>query len=439
MTLLFQATCILTIILACASSGLAVLNPKYQWKYIDYVWETEAYTKARGNKGAYDYEKIIPFDVQPLPDGRILVTTPRYSDNPASLSVISDKTGPGGPLLQPYPSWNAHNTGTCDDIISVTRLFLDDYNRLWFVDSGKIGNQQVCAAKIYAFDVRNDRLVVEVEIPHSLTWGASEGVSGYLEIGAVEVSEESRHKFWVYIADIIGDGLIIWDGSDIWRIETEAFPPQPNATEFVMGENKFNLEIGPSCILLSPKGYLKNPVLFLHPMAGVKGYALTLKDLHNSKYGGKVDLYRSSFTAPNQELARDYSKQGGIMIASFIAGAVACWNIQDPLKLENIAFVDTNATNLRFISGIKITRDPKTEVQTVWASSVSMDNFILGNTDWNAINYRILTSDLAELIKGTVCEPREVQEISESINDKEVLYYKTVNGALIARFPTRTQ
>lgn len=50
------------------------------------------------------------------------VTVIRDEGVPSSLNVISDKRGPGGPLLTPYPNWNWTSTKSCSNIISVYRV-----------------------------------------------------------------------------------------------------------------------------------------------------------------------------------------------------------------------------------------------------------------------------------------------------------------------------
>lgn len=56
-------------------------------------------------------------------DGRWFVTAVRDTGVPASLMTVSDKVGPGGPLLKPYPNWLWYDKNVkCNGIISVYRV-----------------------------------------------------------------------------------------------------------------------------------------------------------------------------------------------------------------------------------------------------------------------------------------------------------------------------
>ncbi|XP_058808636.1 major royal jelly protein 3-like isoform X2 [Phymastichus coffea] len=85
-----------------ASSKLKTI---YEWKYIDYMWESPAQKERYLQNGEYDYTNIVPIDVDKARDGRVFVTVIRNRGVPASLGVVTDRIGPSGPLLKPYPNW----------------------------------------------------------------------------------------------------------------------------------------------------------------------------------------------------------------------------------------------------------------------------------------------------------------------------------------------
>lgn len=53
---------------------------------------------------------------------KTFVTIIRDSGVPSSLNVISNKTGDGGPLLEPYPNWSWAKNQNCSGITSVYRV-----------------------------------------------------------------------------------------------------------------------------------------------------------------------------------------------------------------------------------------------------------------------------------------------------------------------------
>lgn len=212
-----QSTLILLAILAFTGWSSAVeLDTIYEWKYIDYVWQNSQQKQKAIDGGEYNYEKIVTVDFQKI-GNRVLVTTPRYYRNPASLSTVSAESCDGGPLLEPYPSWDWHRRGDCSGITSVNRVYVskrtdnfsmytthelltpqvDECNRLWVVDSGKIGDDQICPAQILRFDSETDRLLERVQIPLSLSHNSANSSKGRLEVQIVETEGESCENTWV--------------------------------------------------------------------------------------------------------------------------------------------------------------------------------------------------------------------------------------------------
>lgn len=62
----FKATWILPIIFAFTGFCLGDLNTTYEWKYIDYVWQTHSQKAHAIATGGYKHDKIITVDIQPL-------------------------------------------------------------------------------------------------------------------------------------------------------------------------------------------------------------------------------------------------------------------------------------------------------------------------------------------------------------------------------------
>ncbi|XP_012269401.2 major royal jelly protein 1-like [Athalia rosae] len=421
---LLHAVFVLSTVLACTDFVAAALNTHYQWRFIDYQWESYGQKYLANKTGLYAPKKIIPYDVQRLSDGRVLVTTPRYFNNPASLSVVSQVYGSNGPLLAPYPNWRWHDAKDCSGITSVNRIRVDECDRLWIVDSGKIGNEQICPAKILQFDTKNDRLVQQIEIPKELSRNPDDKTKGRLELQTVETAGESCAETWVYVSDLEGYGLIIWDGEDIWRLNDDVFKPDPNQTTFSVGGENFTLSLGPSGFLIGPDGYLKDRYAFFKPLSANKGYAVSTADLHNSKLGGDVIYYITEYTAPSQELGRDFSKLGGFLIAGFTTETlVACWNIQYPLEDRYIGFLEQNATTLQYINSIKITLDRSRRTETVDVLTNRLQKFVRGTMNFNEINFRILSSDVRSLINGTICAPRGNHSVEKFVEAKGFRFF----------------
>lgn len=45
---------------------------------------------------------------------------------------------------------------------------IDDCDRLWVLDTGKIEEEELCPAQLLAFDLHTDRLLKRVKIPNNI-------------------------------------------------------------------------------------------------------------------------------------------------------------------------------------------------------------------------------------------------------------------------------
>lgn len=62
---MYQPVCMLLAILAFCGWSIAVeIETPYEWKFIDYVWESEDQREDAVNKEVYNYTKIVPVDFQ---------------------------------------------------------------------------------------------------------------------------------------------------------------------------------------------------------------------------------------------------------------------------------------------------------------------------------------------------------------------------------------
>nr|XP_046466070.1 major royal jelly protein 1-like [Neodiprion pinetum] len=443
MKLLFRTHWMLPVVLANIGWTLARLETIHEWQYIDYLWDHEGHKLDAILTGIYNYENIFPVDFQPLRDGRVLVSTPKYFNNPASLSMISNVTGEGGSLLSPWPNWDWHDPFSCWGITSVNRIVLDDCNRLWIVDSGKIGASQVCPAQLLAFNPETDEVILRVRIPNRLSHNSADPSKGRLEIQAVETDGDWCERTWVYIGDPEGFGLVIWDRWDIWRLENDkVYAPDPTATTFsIVGEN-ITLKLGVSNLLLSPTGFLDKRYLFFRPFASLYGYAVSLNDLHNSKTGASVTYYRTNFTTPSQKLAVSFSKSGVFVGGFSTRSVIACWNIQDPVEPDFTVILIEDDETLQFTTGSKIMEGfhPGFEHEQYSVMSNRAQKFLLGNMNFTDTNFRILSSNLAGLVIGTVCEPQPNSTAVQTLEDKMYfVFQRDTNPAVPEIFPAMNE
>ncbi|XP_011066323.1 PREDICTED: major royal jelly protein 3-like [Acromyrmex echinatior] len=160
--------CILIILSTAIVSFGVELNVVYEWKYCEYEWKNQQQKKNAINSKFYDPHLCFFFDAIKADDGRVFISTPKYFDHgvPASLATVTNTTGPGGPLLRPYPDWSWHNNTSCmcDGIVNVHRIYIK-CNHIFVLDSGEVGLNQICNPKLLIFDLKDDTLVKTIYIP----------------------------------------------------------------------------------------------------------------------------------------------------------------------------------------------------------------------------------------------------------------------------------
>ncbi|KAG5347378.1 MRJP4 protein, partial [Acromyrmex charruanus] len=160
--------CILIILSTAIVSFGVELNVVHEWKYCEYEWKNQQQKENAINSKSYDPYLCFFFDAIKADDGRVFISTPKYFDHgvPASLATVTNATGPGGPLLRPYPDWSWHNNTSCmcDGIVNVHRIYIK-CNHIFVLDSGEVGLKQICNPKLLIFDLKDDTLVKTIYIP----------------------------------------------------------------------------------------------------------------------------------------------------------------------------------------------------------------------------------------------------------------------------------
>ncbi|XP_046736683.1 major royal jelly protein 1-like isoform X2 [Diprion similis] len=311
----------------------------------------------------------------------------------------------------------------------VSTLQLDDCDRLWIVDSGKIGDVSICPAKIIAFNTTTDEVLEHVIIPYELTHNSVNISNGRLEIQAIETHGDSCSTTWLYIGDPIGYGLVIWNGSTIWRLENDnVYAPNPTETLFSVAGENVTLNIGISNLDITPSGFIEQDYLLFGPLASKNAYAASLDDLHKSNTAGNmITYYKSDHTFPSQLLSRILFKSGALIVVSASRLFLSCWNIQYPLVANYTAEILEDDNDLQFASAAKDISGSQTglENEQYWVLTNRLQKFIPGTMDFGEVNFRILSGNVTVLVNGTVCEPKS-HNVSSGIEEKLFFELETV-------------
>ncbi|MCY9662178.1 L-dopachrome tautomerase-related protein [Paenibacillus chondroitinus] len=115
------------------------------------------------------WKKAIPASVKVDHQGQYYVSVPRWSpDIPATMNRIVVKEDK--PLLEAFPSWAWNEVGDITTLQSVLGFEIDEYNRMWLLDQGKIAFEPSPegSQKLLIWDLNSNSLVDAIDIPDEI-------------------------------------------------------------------------------------------------------------------------------------------------------------------------------------------------------------------------------------------------------------------------------
>ncbi|CAB0041421.1 unnamed protein product [Trichogramma brassicae] len=386
------------------NSARALLITRFAWKYLDYNWDSQQRKNYFVQNGLYDYRNLTPIDVDQSADGRVFVTIIRAPGVPASVHTVSSRNGPGGPLLKPYPDWSWYNN-QCSGITSVYRVAIDKCNRIWILDTGMIGDDHVCPAQLLVFDLATNKLIHRQTIPDQIA--RNRNGAGRLITPIVELDGNNCNQFNVYIADVTGHALIVWNGREFRRIEGDVFQPEPQNSQYSIAGESFYLADGILGMSISPWTKLGDRFLAFKPLASKSMYLTTTKEIQNNFNNPQnIQYIRGRYVLPSQASAMAFSSTGVLFFGMTREIGVGCYNIENPLVSQNMQSVITDYDRLQFISGMKVinhTPDPKNDKLVMMSNR--LQKIYAGTMDFRDVNFRITLAPVNQLIKGSICDP----------------------------------
>jgi hypothetical protein len=158
----------------CLVFGLCTIDPGfgekpelglvYQWSQLEFDYASPSARQADIDDKTFIPGQPTPIDVDvhyafaAHKKNRVFVTMPRFQEGiPVTVGVVTDKKLNNNPIISPYPSWEWHkNPASCgrNRIVSVYRVLIDECQRLWVLDTGRLLEEQTCPPQILAFDLQ---------------------------------------------------------------------------------------------------------------------------------------------------------------------------------------------------------------------------------------------------------------------------------------------
>lgn len=305
------------------------------WGELEYDFPTPSERQNAVIQGKYVSGAGVPIDVEVDYRGRgqskIFVTVPRFQPGvPITLGTLNGQRRNGGPVISAYPDYSSQSSHgkNCDGITSVFRVAADECKRLWVLDTGRIGDEQLCLPQLLVFDLRSDTLIHRYKFPASQV----RTVMSLFVTPVVDVRDPGPQgrcqNTMVYIADVTGFGILVYDlrRNRSWRTQNKlVYPHPPYGTFFVAGET-FDLMDGVIGMALSPRDtsinqrtfglfgdYYQpnannvspesNRILYFHALASVTENAVPLRVLDNyTMWEENADSSPRSFVVSSSRL-----------------------------------------------------------------------------------------------------------------------------------------
>lgn len=148
-------------------SGMTHYELLFHWNRLD--WHFPDAVMEREFEEKQYWRKCMPAGVKVDHHGHMYVSVPRWDYGiPSTMNriVIRD----GAPVLDAFPSWEWNEPGDVRALQSVLGYEIDEYNRMWILDQGKIayGPSLEGSQKLVIWDLNSNALIDSIVIPNEI-------------------------------------------------------------------------------------------------------------------------------------------------------------------------------------------------------------------------------------------------------------------------------
>ncbi|XP_058797508.1 major royal jelly protein 2-like [Phymastichus coffea] len=410
----------------------------HTWKYIDFLWQSKKMRQQAISSGDYNYTQMMPMDVDQASDGRIFVSFNGQKGVPAVLGTVTRIVKyRSGPLIKPYPNWSWFKKNDCNYMQNVYRIAIDECQRLWVLDTGsrEESKEEVrveCDPKLFVFDLKTDTLISKIIIPKEYALG-----SNNLTLLATPIVETSGHDCsdtTVYMANVLGQAMVIWNNGKWSRLEHPVFDPVESAANITSGGNTIEWNAGIVTMDLSPEFLPGEPrQLYFHSLASFDLNWADAGRLKRSSDGSDVDYYSAKNVLSSQAVGVAFSSEGTLFMGLPKEAAIACYNKYRDLKPVNVQIITQDSKRMQYINGMKTIRNPRTNKEELIVISNRLIAFEFDKLNFKDYNFHILKKSVEELVVDTECalpdEIRRKKYDSMNPNNEELYFFGKSNSA----------
>ncbi|XP_015591221.1 protein yellow isoform X2 [Cephus cinctus] len=394
----------------------------FSWDMVDFEFGSKEARRRAIFEGEYIPENCLPLGLELWRD-KVFVTLPRWKEGiPVTLATVSKNARSINPKLQPYPSWDWHQSEHCKGLTSVFRVQVDECDRLWVLDSGQVNvtssPHQICPPQVFVFDLKTDTLLRRFALPP----GQIKQDSLYSNI-VVDVRNGNCGAAVAYLSDVWRFGLVAYDYSKdtSFRIQHHFFFPDPLSSRYELHGLHFQWTDGIFGIALSPIDINGDRTLFFHPMSSFREFAVSTSVLRDEK---TADDNPEKFVPIGRPRAKDFGHSSGsaidkdgVMFFNMVTrDSVWCWDTRKEYIPQNLGVVGQSNVSLVFPNDIKVDHE---DDPSVWILSNRLPMYLYGHLDSRNVNYRIFKANIKEAIRNTVCDPNYVVPKSEQGYDND--------------------
>lgn len=364
---------------------------------------------------------------------RLFIALPRRSPGiPSTLNYIdlNDTSSNQNPLLRPYPDLETNQLNVSfsiyfstskliltispppppqsprsnsDRIISVYRPSVDyTCDRLWFIDTGILdygAREQVQRPSIWIIDLKTGQRVRRFEIP------LEDGTA--LASITVDVEPGRCDAAFAYFPDFFNYRLHVYSFEEnrLWTFVHNFFYLDPLQGDFNVAGQRYQWRDGIFSITLGPTLEDGFRSALFHPMSSLNEYMVSTRILQNRTNAERMFHGQDfQFLGRRQEFGQsnihDFDETTGVVFYSEVArNAIGCWNSGDKFAAETHDIVFRDDLRLIYPSDLKVDNEGN-----LWVLSNRMPEFMYGQMDVNAFNFRVWKGKTSEIIKGTNCE-----------------------------------